>query len=121
MHGCKVGCGGDIRRSGTTTSRLGKDHLDSNHIVTDSGGALAAGGRIAHGPFGKSQGTPPVSNAYINERYDAETGFQYLHNVGKLTESVEGAFTERYDYDAAARSLSTKTFNRLLKMRHRSG
>ena len=70
---------GDVKRSGTTTSWLAKDHLDSNRLVTDSAGALAAGGRVSYGPYGKPQGTPPVSKAYINERYDAETGLQYLH------------------------------------------
>src|SRR6185436_5622858 len=34
---------------------------------------------VSYGPYGKPQGTPPVSKAYINERYDAETGLQYLH------------------------------------------
>ncbi len=83
----------DVKREGALTSWLIKDHLASNRLVTYMAGGPATT-RHDYSAYGK-----PVSGsgssilpgrAYINERYDAETGLQYLHaryydpNVGRF-------------------------------------
>jgi RHS repeat-associated protein len=67
-----------VKRSGTALTWLGKDHLSSNRLAID-GASGAASSRIPYGPYGKPTSSPPISKSYINERYDAETGLQYLH------------------------------------------
>ena len=70
----------DVRRAGTGTDILVKDHLASNRLVLPLG---AAAKRADYGPFGQpltSNGSMPMpGRGYINERYDPETGLQYLH------------------------------------------
>ena len=70
----------DVRRAGTGTDILVKDHLASNRLVLPLG---AAAKRADYGPFGQpltSNGSMPMQGrGYINERYDPETGLQYLH------------------------------------------
>jgi RHS repeat-associated protein len=57
-----------------------KDHLASNRLVLRVGGATM---RADYGPFGQpltSNGSVPLQGkGYINERYDPETGLQYLN------------------------------------------
>jgi RHS repeat-associated protein len=68
----------DAMREGGNTKWLHKDHLASNRLVTGPTGAVTA--RTAYSAFGQPLTTPPPqSRAYINERYDSETGLQYLH------------------------------------------
>jgi RHS repeat-associated protein len=67
----------DIRRQGTATDYLIKDHLASNRRVIRHSPASTS--RFDYGPYGKPIGTPLNGKAYINERYDAETGLMYLH------------------------------------------
>jgi RHS repeat-associated protein len=88
-----------VKRSGTTLSWLSKDHLGSNRAVTNGSGGLPAGNRIAYLPFGKPLATPPVSKSYINERYDGETGLQYLHN--RYYDSALGRFLSPDTWDPA--------------------
>jgi RHS repeat-associated protein len=72
----------DVEREKTTTIWGLKDHLASNRMMTYMAGGIATS-RHDYGPFG----TPLTSNgstilqgkAYINERFDPETGLQYLH------------------------------------------
>ncbi|MEI6535789.1 MAG: RHS repeat-associated core domain-containing protein [Verrucomicrobiaceae bacterium] len=57
-----------------------KDHLASNRLVLRVGAGTM---RADYGPFGQpltSNGSVPLQGkGYINERYDPETGLQYLH------------------------------------------
>jgi RHS repeat-associated protein len=72
----------DVKRVGAVTSWGIKDHLASNRMTSFMAGGPATS-RHDYGPFGQ----PLISNgstilngkAYINERFDAETGLQYLH------------------------------------------
>jgi RHS repeat-associated protein len=72
----------DVKREGGITSWGLKDHLASNRMMTYMAGGQATS-RHDYGPYG----TPLTTNgstilqgkAYINERFDAETGLQYLH------------------------------------------
>lgn len=69
----------DVKRAGSAVSWLHKDHLNSNRLTTDATGAIPANGRTAFTAYGKPQTPPLQSKSYINERYDTETGLQYLH------------------------------------------
>ena len=72
----------DVRREGLITSWAHKDHLASNRLVSFMTGGQATS-RHDYGPFGNpltSNGSTILNGkAYINERFDAETGLQYLH------------------------------------------
>jgi RHS repeat-associated protein len=67
----------DAMREGSVTKWLHKDHLSSNRLVTGQSGAVLT--RTAYTAFGQPTTPPAQSRAYINERYDTETGLQYLH------------------------------------------
>ncbi len=71
----------DVKREGAVTSWLHKDHLASNRRVSLMGSTAAT--THDYGPFGQPLATngSTVLNgkAYINERFDPETGLQYLH------------------------------------------
>jgi RHS repeat-associated protein len=72
----------DVKREGGITSWGLKDHLASNRLMTYMAGGQATS-RHDYGPYG----TPLTTNgstilqgkSYINERFDPETGLQYLH------------------------------------------
>jgi RHS repeat-associated protein len=70
----------DIRREGRATDVMVKDHLASNRLVLRVGGATT---RADYGPFGQpltSNGSVALQGkGYINERFDPETGLQYLN------------------------------------------
>jgi RHS repeat-associated protein len=87
----------DVKREGLATDFLLKDNLASNRVVTRMGGATPT--KLDYGPYGQplsSNGaTPPTSGfaqtkGYIGERYDPETGLQYLH--ARYYDSNEGRF-----------------------------
>jgi RHS repeat-associated protein len=67
----------DIRRVGTATDYLIKDHLASNRRVIRHSPASTS--RFDYGPYGKPIGAALDGKAYIDERYDPETGLQNLH------------------------------------------
>jgi RHS repeat-associated protein len=68
----------DVAREAGVLRYLHKDHLGSNRAASDAASG-AIGARTAYGPYGKPVAAPVQSKAYINERYDAETGLSYLH------------------------------------------
>jgi len=72
----------DVKREGSITSWAHKDHLSSNRLATFMAGGQPTS-RHDHGPYGQpltSNGSTVLNGkSYINERYDAETGLQYLH------------------------------------------
>jgi RHS repeat-associated protein len=68
-----------VKRTGAAVTWLHKDHLNSNWLTTDATGAIPANGRTAFTSYGKPLTAPLQSKSYINERYDTETGLQYLH------------------------------------------
>jgi RHS repeat-associated protein len=83
----------DVRRVGTTTEYMIKDHLASNRMIYRQG-ATTGPNRHDYGPYGLplsgNGAVLPTSKGYINERFDLETGLQYLHaryydpNLGRL-------------------------------------
>ena len=70
----------DVRREGQATDVMVKDHLASNRLVLRVGAGTI---RADYGPFGQpltSNGSVPLQGkAFLNERYDPETGLEYLH------------------------------------------
>jgi RHS repeat-associated protein len=66
----------DVKREGIFTDFLVKDHLNSNRLSLRFGGASTA---LAYGPYGQPKTPSLAIKAYINERFDPETGLQYLH------------------------------------------
>jgi RHS repeat-associated protein len=66
----------DVKREGTFTDFLVKDHLNSNRLSIRFGGASTP---LAYGPTGQPKNPGFNGKAYINERFDPETGLQYLH------------------------------------------
>ena len=70
----------DIRREGQATDVMVKDHLASNRLVLRVGSGVT---RADYGPFGQpltSNGSVALQGkGWINERYDPETGLQYLN------------------------------------------
>jgi RHS repeat-associated protein len=67
----------EVMREGQVTKFLHKDHLSSNRLVTSQSGAVL--NRTAYSATGQPLTPPSQSKAYLNERYDAETGLLYLH------------------------------------------
>jgi RHS repeat-associated protein len=74
-----------VKREGLATDFLLKDHLASNRLALRFGGATT---RFDYGPYGlplASNGATlaatgqPQTKGYINQRFDPETGLQYLH------------------------------------------
>ncbi len=72
----------DVKREGAITSWSLKDHLASNRVMTFMAGGPTTS-RHDYSPYGQpltSNGSTILQGkAYINERYDPETGLQYLH------------------------------------------
>jgi RHS repeat-associated protein len=70
----------DVRREGRATDIMVKDHLASNRLVLRVGSGTT---RADYGPFGQpltSNGSVALQGkGYINERFDPETGLQYLN------------------------------------------
>jgi RHS repeat-associated protein len=66
----------DVKREGLATDFLVKDHLNSNRLSLRFGGTTTA---LAYGPTGQPKTPGLAIKAYINERFDPETGLQYLH------------------------------------------
>jgi RHS repeat-associated protein len=97
----------DVKREGLATDFLVKDHLNSNRLSIRFGGTTTA---LAYGPYGQPKTPGLAIKAYINERFDPETGLQYLHaryddpNLGRfLTPDtwdpiVAGVDINRYAY-----------------------
>ena len=67
----------DVMREGGTTIWLHKDHLSSNRAKSFMGATAAQ--KFDYRAYGKPVASVIEGKAYINERYDAETGLQYLH------------------------------------------
>jgi RHS repeat-associated protein len=66
----------DVKREGIFTDFLVKDHLNSNRLSLRFGGTTTP---LAYGPTGQPKTPSLAIKAYINERFDPETGLQYLH------------------------------------------
>jgi RHS repeat-associated protein len=66
----------DVRREGTATDVLIKDHLASNRVTLRMGGLTTP---QSYGPYGNPKNQSLQGKGYINERFDPETGLNYFH------------------------------------------
>ncbi len=105
--------GGGAKRVGNITSWSHKDHLSSTRNVSFMPGGDAAT-RHDYGPYGQpyaANGSTILDDrAYIDERFDPETGLEYLNfryydpmlgrflNPDTLDPTVPGVGTNRYAY-----------------------
>jgi RHS repeat-associated protein len=86
----------DVKREGLSTDFMLKDNLASNRVITRMGGATTKMDYSPYGlPLSSNGATPPSSGGpqtkgYIGERYDPETGLEYLH--ARYYDSNEGRF-----------------------------
>jgi RHS repeat-associated protein len=76
----------DVRREGNATDFMVKDHLASNRVTLRHGGSTDTHAYTAYGNPRDIQGGPTIdrkdqggSKAYVNERFDPETGLSYHH------------------------------------------
>ena len=72
----------DVRRVSGVTEYMVKDHQASNRVIYREGNTVAT--RHDCGPYGlplsgNGAAIPVKGKSYINERFDLETGLQYLH------------------------------------------
>jgi RHS repeat-associated protein len=104
---------GSIKRTGLVTSWASQDNLGSNRVMSFMTGG-AATTKHDYGPFGQpltSNGAVVLNTkGYINQRYDAETGLQYLNaryfdpllgrflNPDSLDPNLPGVDFNRYAY-----------------------
>ena len=104
----------DVKREGTATDFLLKDNLASNRISARMGGATT---KMDYGPYGMplaSNGATlpqigqPQTKAYISERFDPETGLQYLH--ARYYDPNEGRFLTPDTYDPWEAGVGTNRY-----------
>ena len=76
----------DVKREGGATDFLVADNLASNRLALRMGNSAPT--RMDYSPYGAPLGSngatlpaigQPATKGYINQRYDAETGLEYLH------------------------------------------
>lgn len=67
----------DVMREGSATVWLHKDHLSSNRAKSFLGSTASQS--YDYRAYGKPVSSAIDGKAWINERYDADTGLQYLH------------------------------------------
>jgi RHS repeat-associated protein len=90
----------DVKREGLVTSWAHKDHLASIRMMSFMSGGQPVT-RHNYGPFGQpltSNGSTVLNGkAYINQRFDAETGLQYLQ--ARYYDPLLGRFLSPDTYD----------------------
>lgn len=105
--------GAGVKRVGLVTSWAHKDSLSSNRVLSYMAGGQAAS-KHDYGPFGQpltSNGSVVLNaKGYIDQRYDAETGLEYLNaryydshlarflNPDTFDPTQAGVGTNRYAY-----------------------
>jgi RHS repeat-associated protein len=70
----------DVKREASATDFMFKDHLASNRAILRMGGATTKHDYAAYGqPLTSNGSTILNGKAYLNQRYDTESGLLYLH------------------------------------------
>jgi RHS repeat-associated protein len=105
----------DLKREGLATDFMLKDNLASNRVVTRMGNATPI--KMDYGPYGMPLSTngatlpqagQPQSKSYINERFDPETGLQYLH--ARYYDPLGGRFLTPDTYDPWEAGVGTNRY-----------
>jgi RHS repeat-associated protein len=104
----------DVKREGLATDFMLKDNLASNRVITRMGGATTKMDYGAYGmPLSSNGATLPAkgqpqTRAYINERFDPETGLQYLH--ARYYDPLGGRFLTPDTYDPWEAGVGTNRY-----------
>ena len=102
MSGAKrVGTGGSA-----VTTWLHRDHLSSIRVATNAAGAEVE--RTVYGAFGAPEPGLLQSRGYIGERYDVETGLQFLN--ARYYDPALGRFLSPDDWDPLLAGVGTNRY-----------
>ena len=100
----------DAKRVGTggsaVTTWLHRDHLSSIRVSTNAAGAEVE--RTVYGAFGAPEPGLLQSRGYIGERYDAETGLQFLN--ARYYDPALGRFLSPDDWDPLLAGVGTNRY-----------
>ncbi len=97
----------DAKRVGSVTSWLHADHLASIRLITGSAGQQLE--RANYLPYGQQfGGALTQSKGWINQKFDPETGLQYLH--ARYYDPVIGLFLTPDTYDPAEADVGTNRY-----------
>ena len=73
----RVGTPGQVGAESAITSWMHRDHLTSVRLITGSAGVAVS--RAGYAPYGDQSPSLPQSKGWIGEKFDPETGLQYLN------------------------------------------
>ena len=101
----------DAKRVGATpgssvTSWLHADHLASIRLITNAAGAQTE--RANYRPFGQQFPGLSQSKGFINQKFDTETGLQYLH--ARYYDPVNGVFLTPDTLDPTMAGVGTNRY-----------
>ncbi len=91
---------------GTTVKFLHRDHLASVRLITKMDGTIQERSRYA--AFGEPKVVSSLSKGYINERFDAEAGLQYLN--ARYYDPALGRFISPDDWDPTLAGVGTNRY-----------
>jgi len=96
----------EAKRIGSVTSWMHRDHLSSVRLITNAAGAQAE--RANYLPFGQQFPALSQSKGYIGEKFDPETGLQYLH--ARYYDPVLGRFLTPDTFDPTDPGVGTNRY-----------
>ncbi len=96
----------DIKKSGTTTTWLHRDHLKSVRVVTDNTGASTE--TSVYAAYGERQGNTTETKGFIGERHDPETGLMYLN--ARYYDPITARFISPDDWDPVLPGVGTNRY-----------
>jgi len=97
---------GEAKRIGATTSWMHRDHLSSVRLITDAAGAVQYQGNYL--AYGTQYPQAPQSVGYIGEKFDPETGLQYLH--ARFYDPTLGRFLTPDTFDPTEPGVGTNRY-----------
>jgi RHS repeat-associated protein len=96
----------EAKRIGSVTTWMHRDHLSSVRLITNAAGAQAE--RSNYLPFGQQFPALSQSKGYIGEKFDPETGLQYLH--ARYYDPVLGRFMTPDWFDPTLPGVGTNRY-----------
>ncbi|MCP4090152.1 MAG: RHS repeat-associated core domain-containing protein [Gammaproteobacteria bacterium] len=96
----------DIKKSGTTTTWLHRDHLKSVRVVTDNTGVSTE--KWVYEAYGEREGNTTETKGFIGERHDPETGLIYLN--ARYYDPITARFISPDDWDPVLPGVGTNRY-----------
>jgi RHS repeat-associated protein len=96
----------EAKRIGSVTTWMHRDHLSSVRLITNAAGGEAE--RANYLPFGQQFPALTQSKGYIGEKFDPETGLQYLH--ARYYDPVLGRFLTPDWFDPTSPGVGTNRY-----------